>query len=181
MESNQISTDDFKHALKSQYHAAFNMLGEAIEKCPDELWDNHEFKNRFWQLSYHTLFFTHLYLCKSNEDFIPWIKHQENNQNPDGMGGDPDPESKLPLIPDPYTREEVLEYWGYCKGIVDEFVDIMDLSDPESGFSWYPISKLEHQLVNIRHLQHGAAQLADRLRLKENIGIRWSGRGKKKE
>jgi len=37
------------------------------------------------------------------------------------------------------------------------------------------MSKLEHQFVNIRHIQHHGAQLADRLRSAANIGIRWVG------
>lgn len=179
MESRQLNESAVKFALKSQYHASLNMLAEAIEKCPEELLTSSEFKNTFWQLAYHTLFFTHLYLCRSNEDFIPWTKHKKDNQNPDGIAGDPDPDSKLPLIPEPYTKQELLEYLDFCKSIVDDFVDDMDLGSSESGFSWYPISKFEHQLVNLRHLQHGAAQLADRLRLKSDIGVRWSGRGKK--
>jgi len=172
-----MNEEALKSALKSQYHASLDMLGQTIEKCPEDLWYSPEYKNAFWQLAYHTLFFTHLYLFLRSEDFIPWIKHQKDNQNPDSIRGDQDPDSTLPLIPDPYTREQLLEYWGFCKGIVDDFVDNMDLQNPESGFSWYNISKIEHQLVNIRHLQHGAAQLADRLRSKLDIGIRWVGKG----
>jgi len=172
-----LNEEALKSALKSQYHASLDMLGQTIEKCPEDLWYSTEYKNAFWQLAYHTLFFTHLYSCLRSEDFIPWIKHQKDNQNPDSIPGDPDPDSELPLIPDPYTREQLLEYWGFCKGIVNEFVDIMDLQNAESGFSWYQISKIEHQLVNIRHLQHGAAQLADRLRSRLDIGIRWAGKG----
>lgn len=179
MTAKQLNEKAVKDAFKSQYHASLDMLGEAIEKCPEDIWFSKEFTNAFWQLAYHTLFFTHLYLCRTNEDFIPWIKHQSENQNPDGIAGDTDANSKLPLIPNPYTKTEVLEYWGYCKGIVDEFVDKIDLENPESGFHWYKISKFEHQIVNIRHLQHGAAQLADRLRLKLDIGVRWAGKGKK--
>lgn len=175
----QLDEKAVKDSFKSQYHASLDMLGEAIEKCPEDLWYSKEFTNAFWQVAYHTLFFTHLYLCGRNEEFVPWPKHQKDSQNPDGIPGEPDPDSKLPLIPDPYTKEEVLEYWGFCKGIVDEFVDKTDLSGSDSGFSWYPISKFEHQLVNIRHLQHGAAQLADRLRLKLDTGVRWVGRGKR--
>lgn len=178
MNDKLIDENKLKNNLKSQYHAALDMLGETIKKCPEDLWCSSEFKNAFWQLSYHTLFFTHFYLCRKSEEFVPWVKHKKDNQNPDGIPGDPDPKSKLPLIPDPYTREELLEYWEYCKGIVNEFVDKIDLQSPDSGFSWYQVSKFEHQLVNIRHLQHGAAQLADRLRQKLDIGIRWAGRGK---
>jgi hypothetical protein len=54
-------------------------------------------------------------------------------------------------------------------------VDALDLMSDESGFSWYPIPKLEHQLVNLRHIQHHMAQLADRLRASEAVGIRWIG------
>jgi hypothetical protein len=43
-------------------------------------------------------------------------------------------------------------------------LDKLDLENSQSGFPWYRMSKLEHQLVNLRHIQHHAAQLADRLR-----------------
>jgi len=46
---------------------------------------------------------------------------------------------------------------------------VLDLDSAESGFSWYQMSKLEHQLVNIRHIQHHGAQLADRLRSAADI------------
>jgi hypothetical protein len=44
-----------------------------------------------------------------------------------------------------------------------------------SGFSWYKVSKLEHQIINVRHLQHHTAQLADRVRRNANVGVRWAG------
>jgi hypothetical protein len=37
------------------------------------------------------------------------------------------------------------------------------------------MSKLEHQFVNIRHIQLHGAQLADRLRSAADIGIKWVG------
>jgi hypothetical protein len=49
----------------------------------------------------------------------------------------------------------------------------LDLDANESGFSWYRMSKLEHQFVNIRHIQHHAAQLIDRVRSAADVGIRW--------
>ena len=84
------------------------MLSEAIGKCPEDLLLDKEFRNTFWQLTYHTLFFTHLYLFLRNEDFIPWEKHQEDIQNPDGIPGDPDSKSYLPLIPYPYTKDQLV-------------------------------------------------------------------------
>ena len=82
------------------------------------------------------------------------------------------------MLPAPYTREQALAYWRFCDEMVDEGVEALDLQAAECGFSWYPLSKLEHQLVNLRHLQHGAAQLADRLRAAAGIGVAWVGSGR---
>ncbi len=40
----------------------------------------------------------------------------------------------------------------------------LDLTAATSGFSWYPVSKLEHQLISLRHLQHHTAHLIGRVR-----------------
>lgn len=53
--------------LKSQYHAALAMLRETIEQCPDDLWLATQHTNSFWQVAYHTLYFTHLYLQPNRE------------------------------------------------------------------------------------------------------------------
>jgi hypothetical protein len=81
-------------------------------------------------------------------------------------------------IPDtarPYTRDEILAYWAVVDGMIDAGVDALDLDAAESGFPWYPISKLEHQLVNLRHVQHHAAALSTRLRREAGIAVPWVG------
>ena len=167
------TTDAFKPVLKSQYHACLAMLGEAIQRCPDDVWLATDHKNAFWQIAYHTLFFAHAYLQPSKEAFRPWVHQQSEVQYEDGLPGPPDPNSALPLIPKPYTKAQVLEYWKFCDEMVDTAVDKLDLENPQSGFPRYKMSKLEHQLVNLRHVQHHAAQLADRLRSATDIGIKW--------
>jgi hypothetical protein len=79
----------------------------------------------------------------------------------------------------PYTKAEVLAYCAYCEEILDAAVDALDLASPESGFSWYKVSKLEHQFISIRHIQHHAAQLSDRLRAAIDIRVDWVGRREK--
>jgi DinB superfamily len=170
-----ITPAALRTVLKSQYHAALAMLGEAIQRCPDEVWSSSEHKNAFWQIAYHTLFFAHAYLQTDKEAFHPWEHHQGGVQHPDGIAGPADPNSSLPLIPKPYTKAQVLEYWTFCDQMLDDAVDKLDLESAQSGFPRYPISKLEHQLVNLRHIQHHAAQLADRLRSAADIGIKWVG------
>jgi hypothetical protein len=150
----------FRSVLKSQYHAALAMLREAVERCPAAEWSNTDHKNAFWQVAYHTLFFTHLYLQRDEAAFQRWAQHRGPDDGIDGA---------------PYTQAQVLEYWSFCDRLVDDAVDALDLDSAECGFSWYRMSKLEHQLVNIRHIQHHSAQLADRLRSAADIGIKWIG------
>jgi hypothetical protein len=167
--------DSLRAILKSQYHAALAMLRQAIEECPPETWDTKEYLNSVWQIAYHTLFFTHLYLQPDEASFQPWEDHQSDVQYPSGFSGPNDPESSIPLIPEPYTRDQILEYWHFCDRMVDGLIDTVDITSPESGFWWYKVSKLEHQIINIRHIQHGTAQLADRVRAAAGIGIEWVG------
>jgi hypothetical protein len=151
------------------------MLKESVERCPEALWHDPAPTNAYWQVAYHALFFTHLYLMPDEEAFHPWQGHQSDVQHPDGIAGPADPQSTLALLPEPYTRAQVLSYWQVCDAMVDDAVDGLDLSSPVSGFSWYRMSKLEHQLVNLRHVQHHTAQLADRLRAAAGVGVRWVG------
>jgi hypothetical protein len=179
--SNEVSQAEtielLRTVLKSQYHASLAMLRQAVENCPADLWYSTDQLNSYWQIVYHTLFFAHMYLQPNEAAFRPWKNHQRNVQNDDGLTRPPDPSSSLPLIPDPYTKEQVLEYWRVCDAMVDPAVDVLDLLSPDSGFSWYKGTKLEHQFVNIRHIQHGAAQLAARLRATLNVGLDWIGTG----
>ena len=62
--------------LKSQYHASLAMLREAIERCPPEEWLSTKHKNAFWQVSYHALFFAHLYLQRDEAAFRLWEQHR---------------------------------------------------------------------------------------------------------
>lgn len=138
------------------------MLRAAIERCPDAEWMSRDHKNAFWQVAYHTLFFAHLYLQQNETTFVLWGQHQGAD---DGTRGAP------------YSKAQVLDYWTFVDQAVDGAVDGLDLESPDSGFSWYTMSKLEHQLVNLRHIQHHGAQLIDRLRSAADIGIKWVGRG----
>jgi hypothetical protein len=164
--------------LKSQYHAALAMLRQALDRCPQDLWYSKDQVNAFWQTAYHTLYFTHLYLQPNEAAFKPWKHHQSGVQHEDGISGPP-ANSTLPLLPEPYTREQVLEYWSFCDAMVDSAVDSFDPMSAESGFHWYKVNKLEHQIINIRHIQIGAAQLAARLRAELNIGLEWVSTGAK--
>jgi hypothetical protein len=130
--------------------------------------------NAFWQIAYHTLFIAHVYLHPTFDSFRPWAGHQADVGQPDALRAPVNADSSLPLLPAPYTRAQALELWGVCDRMVDEAVDGFNLESQECGFGWYQgVSKLEHQFVSIRHIQHHTAQLADRLRAARDFGVGW--------
>ncbi len=159
-------------ALSSQYHAALKTLRLAIEQCPDALWaDRADGPAAFWRAVYHTLYYAHLYLSADEAAFVPWAKHRQAAVDlAEGRGSD-----YADITP--YTRDEMLEYLDFCDAMVVSALPSLDLAASSCGFSWYTVNKLEHQLVNIRHIQHHAASLSTRIRLKSGIQVAWVGKG----
>ena len=84
-------------------------------------------------------------------------------------------DKSLPVFAEPYSKAQVLEFWQVCDRMVDGAIDSFDLDASECGFWWYRMGKLEHQFINIRHIQHHTAQLADRLRVSKDVGVPWVG------
>lgn len=163
---------DVRAALRSQYHAALDMLGAAVEACPDTAWDRPEDGNRTWQVAYHALFYTHLYLQPTEADFVPWAKHRPHLH----VLGD-----RLPWPPhepiergEPLARADVLEYLAACRAEVDARVAAVDLEAP-SGFDWLPMGKLEVQLYNLRHVMQHAGELYERLAKANGPALPWVG------
>lgn len=157
---------NIKEVIISQYHASLEMLKEAIIKCPESLWDEPEARNKFWHVSYHALFYTHLYLQKSEAHFKPWPKHREDYESMEPL---PDPPGR-----EPYSKAEILDYLQFCQQEVETAVAALDL-EQESGFYWLPFNKLELQLYNIRHVQQHAGELSERLGTQANIEVDWVG------
>ncbi len=155
--------------LARQYRASLGMLSEAICKCTDSLWLSAAYPNRFWHVAYHALFFTHLYLQPSEAWFRPWSKHRRGYQF---LGPTPWPPFERPKIESPYTKAELLDFHALCLQDLAERVRDPGLESP-SGFSWLQFSRLELHLYNIRHVQHHAGQLIDRLRTVEDLGVNW--------
>jgi hypothetical protein len=156
-----------KEAIRSQYHASLEMLRQAIVECPDSVWYDAEYANQFWQVAYHVLFYTHLYLQSSERDFIPWDKHRQEFRSlrPAQEGSE---------AREPYSKEEILEYHQMCREQVEEQVPALDL-EAESGFDWLPFDKLELQFYNIRHIQQHTGELSERLGATGAIEVGWVG------
>jgi hypothetical protein len=152
-----------KEIIKSQYRAAIQMLRDAVESCPDSLWNDEAYTNPFWHIAFHAIFYTHFYLHATEDDFIPWEKHKDELVS---LGDDAGDEF--------YTKEEIIDYLFYFEQRIEEFVDHLDL-EAESGFYWLPFDKLELQLYNIRHIQHHTGELCERLGRFGVVEVGWVG------
>jgi hypothetical protein len=151
---------NYPQIIQSQYLATLAMLKQAIEKCPETLWNDAADKNRFWYVAYHALFYTHLYLQPTEQGFRPWAKHRSGDD--------------LSQPTDPYSKAEVLEYLAFCQQQVAEQVPQLNL-EAESGFDWLPFNKAELQIYTIRHLQQHAGELMERLGSRAGIDVDWVG------
>jgi hypothetical protein len=178
---------DVRAALKGQYKAGLAMLRDCIAKCPNDVWaagmpplspeptdriKQEREARTFWRIAYHTLFYTHLYAMPHLDDFVAWPRHVEHAKEI-FLG----PEEEVPPIETTFRQADVLEYLDWCVSQVDQWVDAVDLDSDTCGFYWYdPFPKLDHQILNVRHIGVHVGQLAERLNL-AGIDTDWISRG----
>lgn len=179
---------DLRTALREQLHAGLAMLADCVENCPDELWassnpcidDERAIDRSFWRIAFHAAYFTHLYLGQNEAAFRPPPPDLAVRKR-----GDADAFWRAPWDMEPYdlpgdalpsSRSDIIEYIDFVDGLVDSTVDGLDLDSEDSGFSWYKkISKLSHELLNLRHIQGHVGQLSELL-LARGIDTRWIGK-----
>lgn len=155
--------DSIRSAFGSQFRAGLDMLEAAVRACSDAAWDDAAHVNRFWHIAYHTLFYVHLYLFQSLEEHSPW-------------SGQRDGASDLGREVEPYSRDSILEFLAFCRDHARSRIAKLDLA-AESGFGWLPFGPVERLAYNLRHLQHHAGQLSERVRQDTGNGVSWAGRG----
>lgn len=150
-------------AIQSQYLAALEMLKQAVMRCPESMWDDRSYKNVFWLVVYHVLFYLHLYLYAGLGEFKPWPKHIPDRQ-------------RMKLEGEAYSKADLLEYLESLRELVRVQVAALDLAAP-SGFDWLPFSRLETHLYSIRHVQQHIGELCERLGEESGVDVDWVGRG----
>src|SRR5277367_6485190 len=159
--------DFWRSAIRQQFHAAIDMLGNAIEACPDSVWSG-KGRSAFWYLAFHTLFFLDLYLSSEDESqFRPQPPFSLTELDEDTL-----PERV-------YRKDELLVYLEHCRKKLDVVMEGMTESwttDP-CPFEFRAMSNGELLLYNMRHVQHHAAQLNLLLRQTTNSAPRWVAKG----
>src|SRR5215469_17103402 len=165
MSEHQMETT-FRTALWRQFGAAIAMLENALVACPAELWRERlwrvppppEFPPQFaefWYVTFHALVWLDLYLSGlPEEEFAPPAPFAQGMLD------------SVETLPErPYTKEELHTYLMSTRQKCH--TQLMQLSDEQAHrpveYPWsegQPISYLELQLYNLRHVQEHAAQLS---------------------
>jgi hypothetical protein len=170
--------DTWKTILWQQFGAAIDMLANAVETCPEQLWraclwekqgECREYA-QFWYLTFHTLFWLDLYLSGAVKGFAPPAPYTLDELDPAG------------LLPDRvYTKDELRAYLAYsrenCQAIIAALTD--ESAFRMCKFGWGEASYAELLLYNMRHIQEHAAQLNLFLGQRAGLGNRWVTKAKK--
>ena len=153
-------------ALWRQLGAAIDVLENALLACPTSLWQERLWRNpsppefppqfaEFWYVTFHALVWLDLYLSGvPEEEFAPPAPFAQ---------GELDSGEALPERP--YTKEELCAYLvstrQKCHTTLVAMTDEQARRPVEYPWSeGQPISFLELQLYNLRHVQEHAAQLS---------------------
>jgi hypothetical protein len=152
-----------------QFGAAIDMLDNAIAACPDEVWGDRAREPQPWYLAFHTLFWLDLYLTGSIDGFAPPAPFTLDELDPRGL-----------LPPRVYTQKELRTYLAHCRDKCRATIDGLtsERALERCVFGWGEATFGELLLYNLRHVQHGAAQLNLTLRQTTDSAPRWVARAK---
>lgn len=160
--------DFWRFVVRRQFHAAIDMLANAMEACPDSVWSGEE-RPVFWYVTFHVLFFLDLYLSSEDESrFQPPAPFGLTEFDPDG------------IMPErAYRKDELLGYVGHCRQKLDAVMAGMTEAWAADAcpFSFREMSNGELLLYNLRHVQHHAGQLNVLLRQRTDSAPRWVSKG----
>jgi len=166
MENNTI-TD----ILASQYKASLGLLRQTLEKVPEEQWKTEEYNNPYWQIGYHILWSVKFYLEANPESYVPFDNAIEGAESLGGSQDWENPDENV-KVGGFHTKEELLSFTDDIVKTLKQKIEALPL-DVNSGFEWYPYSRLELHINTIRHIQHHSAQIIERLKAKGITGFPW--------
>ena len=154
----------------AQFGASIDMLENAIDLCPSEIWNRNDGFSDFWYIAYHTLFFIDFYLTESPEKFIPFKDFGITELDPKG------------ILPDRiFTKDELKSYVEHCRNKCKATIEGQseDNIDNDYKFGTLKLKFFELILYNMRHAQHHTAQLNLLLRHQIDSAPKWVRRTNK--
>ena len=156
--------NSLKTILWDQFGASIDMLENALEMCPDNLWAT---DTKFWYIAYHTLFYLDYYLSEDADGFSPPAPFTLTEFDLSGAM----PERV-------YTKTELLTYHTHCKNKCRKLIAELNDENAAKRFinAYRNYSRMEIIIYNMRHVQHHAAQLYLLLRQGMNDAPKWVSR-----
>jgi hypothetical protein len=163
----------WKEILWHQFGAAIETLQNALNACPDELWQARlwpEPRNPgfavFWYIVYHTMFWLDYYCSDSAEGFSVPAPFTTSELEMDGA-----------LPGRVYTKQELLTYLEYASAKCRARIEgLTDENEPQRvRKEWRVRTVAELLLYNMRHVQEHAAQLNMLLGQKAGSAPGWVG------
>ena len=163
---------DVHAALKSQYHASLAMLKETIDQCPGMIFGPEALSQSRSGESPTTRSSSRTSI--SSPTFRRFVRGSITAKNTSSSARCPFRRIASRRSAN-LTRSRNTRLLATMRRMVDTVVDRLDLDAAECGFPWYNCPKFDHQIINIRHLQHHAAMLSGRLRSAIGADIEWIG------
>ena len=129
-----------------------------MKACPDDLWQTPLWRApraypelaQFWYVTYHTLFWLHLYLTGTEDGFLPPAPFTLIEQDEHG-----------PIPERVYTKAELLDYLvegrHKCKATIAALTD--ESAQRWCQFAWGECTFHELLIYNLRHVHGHASQL----------------------
>src|SRR5258708_7585237 len=131
--------DTWRVIIWQQFGAAIDMLENAMEACPDELWGDRSQRPEFWYTAYHALFFLDLYLSTSVDGFAPPAPFTLD-------------ELKKSWWPERvYTKDELRAYLTHCRERCRATVEALtpEKVNERCGIYWQDLTVVELHLYNM--------------------------------
>jgi hypothetical protein len=163
-----------KEILWHQFGAAIETLQNALNACPEEIWQARLWREseiqpefgEFWYIVYHTIFWLDYYCSESADEFTV-----------------PPPFTLSELVMDGalpervYTKQELHIYLEYARAKCHTKIEsLADENEPQRvRNNWRVKTVAELLLYNMRHVQEHAAQLNMLLGQKTDSAPGWVG------
>ncbi len=163
-----------KEIFWHQFGAAIETLQNALNACPDELWQAHVYHEsvsppefgQFWYIVYHTIFWLDYYCSDSAEGFRPPAPFTTAE-----MEMDEKPPERA------YTKQELQTYLDYARNKCRAKIEsLADENEPQRvRENWRVKTVAELLLYTMRHTQEHAAELNLLLGQKTGSSPGWVG------
>ncbi len=155
---------ELKKSVSSQFLASIKMLENAIDMCPENVWQNRNDFSDFWYIVYHSLFWVDFYLTESPDKYLSFNEIGLTELDYDG------------ILPNKvFGKHELKSFLEHCRSKCKDTIKNLDEGKASQiyKFGSLEMTYLELLIYNLRHLQHHTGQLNLILRQQINSAPKW--------